>query len=79
MTKNKTKKHQKCIDINRVELDFSSKKFLNGFCHIKSHFNLKSSLLKLNFSVWLSVKYTLNTMYLAQKHKNMLQKFIDPN
>ena len=28
------------------------------FCHIKSHLNLKSSLLMLDFSVWLSVQYT---------------------
>ena len=38
----------------------------NGFCQIKSNLILKSSLLTLDFSVWLSVKYTLNTLYLTQ-------------
>ena len=33
----------------------------------------------LDFSVRLSAQYTLNTLYLTQKHKNMLQKRIDPN
>ena len=33
----------------------------------------------LEFSVWLSVQYTQNALYLTQKHKNMLQKSIDPN
>ena len=43
-----------------------------------SRFNLKSSLLTLDFSVWLCVQYTLITLYLTLKHKNMLQKRIDP-
>ena len=50
----------------------------NGFCHMKFHLNLKSSLLTLDFSVWLSVQYT-HTLYLTQKHKNLLQKRINPN
>ena len=49
------------------------------FCQIKSNLISKSSLLKLDFSVMLSVQYTLNTLYLTQKHKNMLQKRIEPN
>ena len=39
----------------------------------------KSSLLTLDFLVWLSVQYTLNTLYLTQKHKNILQKRIEQN
>ena len=36
-------------------------------------------MLTLDFPVPVSVQYTLNTLYLTQKHKNMLQKPIDPN
>ena len=49
------------------------------FCHIKSNLISESSLLTLDLSVWLSVQYTINTLYLTQKHKNMLQKRIEPN
>ena len=63
------------IDPNFIELNLSFKKNLNDFCHIRSHFNLT-----LDFSVRLSVQYTLNTLYLThKKHKHMLQKRIDPN
>ena len=60
-----------------IKLTFQKIKFF--FCHIKSFFNLKSSLLTLYFSVRLSVQYTLKSLYLIQKQKNMLQKRIDPN
>ena len=46
---------------------------------MKFPFNLKSSLLMLTLLVWLSIQYKLNTLYLTQKHKIMLQKRIDPN
>ena len=49
------------------------------FWQNKSHFNLNSSLLMLNFSISLSVQFTLNTFYLTQKQKDMLQKRMDPN
>ena len=57
----------------------SFNEFKNVFFQIKSNLISKSSLLTLDFSVWLSVQYTLNTLYLTQKHKNMLQKRIEPN
>ena len=74
--KKKVKKH---IDPNCIELNLSFNEFKNGFCQIKSDLISKSSLLTLDFSVRLSVQYTLNTLYLTQKHKNMLQKHIEPN
>ena len=36
-------------------------------------------MLTLDFSVQLSVQYTLDTLYLTQKQKHMLQKRTDPN
>ena len=69
----------KHIDQNFIEFNLSFNEFKNGFCQIKSNFISKTSLLTLDFSVWLSVQYTLNTLYLTQKHKNMLQKRIEPN
>ena len=33
----------------------------------------------LDFFVLLSVQYTLNTLYLTQKHKNIFDKRTDPN
>ena len=47
-------------------------------CHNKSHFNLKSSLLTQDFSVWLSVQYTLNNLYLTQKQKKYAPKTYRP-
>ena len=69
----------KRIDPNCIELNLSFNEFKNGCCQIKSNLILKSSLLTLDFSVWLSVQFTLNTLYLTQKHKNMLQTRIEPN
>ena len=63
------------MDPNCIEFNLSfKKKNIYISCHIKSHFNLKSSLLTLDFSVWLSVEYTLNTLYLTQKLKKYSQK-----
>ena len=79
----KQTEHQKIglkrIDPNCIELDLSFNKFNNGVCNIKSYLNLKSILLTLYLSVWLVVKYTLNTLTLTQKHKKLLQKHTDPN
>ena len=77
--KNQTKTLKKHIYPNCIELNLSFKKIEYDFRHIKSHSNLKSSWLALDFSVRLSVQYTRNTLYLAQKHKNMLQKRTNPN
>ena len=79
MTKTAKNRFYKRIDPNCIELNLSFNEFKNVFCQIKSNLISKSSLLTLGFLVWLSVQYTLNTLYRAQKHKNMLQKHIETN
>ena len=59
------------MDPNCIDLNLSFNEFKNGFCQIKSNLISKHSLVTLDFLVWLSVQYTLNTLYLSQKHKNM--------
>ena len=61
LIKTRHKSVLKHIDPNYIELNLSWNEFKNGFCQIKPNLISKSSLLTLDFSVWLTVQYTLYT------------------
>ena len=69
---------KKRIDQNCFELNFKFNNLFNGFFHIKSYLNISSSLLALDFSVLLSIQYTLKTLFLTQKHKKYTPKTYRP-
>ena len=65
----KTKKVLKRKNQNCIEFYLSFIKFKNGFCHIKSHLNLKSYLLTLYFFSF--AECTIHTKHLVPyTHKN---------